>query len=73
MIHGIYYKTRAKNKWHLFSVAASAETASSELKECKKQASVGGDEAQVVIKIFDTVFYIPEYLSEIVENKPSFN
>lgn len=74
MIHGIYVKSRPKNKWHLVSVAISAEAANLEVDECKKQAALdGNEEARVGIQIFDSVFWIPEYIDEIKERKPQFN
>jgi len=74
MIHGIYIKSKPKNKWHLFSVAVSPEMANQEMDEAKKQAVLDGhEEAQVGIQIFDSVFWIPEYVDEIKEQKPLFN
>ena len=74
MIHGMYLKTRPKNKWHLFSVAISAEAANHEVDECKKQAVLeGNEEAQVAVQIFDSVFWIPEYVDEIKDQAPLFN
>jgi hypothetical protein len=74
MIHGIYVKNKPKNKWHLFSVAVSPEMANQELDEAKKQALLEGhDAAEVAIQIFDTVFWIPEYMDQIKEQKPLFN
>lgn len=74
MIHGIYLKSRPKNKWHLVSYAISAEAASAELEEVKKQAiSEGNEQAEVAVQVFDSLFWIPEYMTEIKEQKPSFN
>jgi hypothetical protein len=75
MIHGIYLKSKPKNKWHLVSLTLSPETANSELDECMKQAiSIGNDQAQVAIQLFDSVFWIPDYIDELVpEHKPQFN
>lgn len=74
MIHGIYLKTKPKNKWHLVSYAASAEAATLELEVVKKQAiKEGNEEAEVAIQVFDSLFWIPEYLTEVKEQKPSFN
>ena len=74
MIHGIYLKSKPKNKWHLVSLAISAEAANAELEECKKQAIEDGNEqAEVAIQIFDSAFWIPEYINEIKEQKPLFN
>ena len=74
MIHAIYIKSKPKNKWHLFSVAVSPEMANQELADAKKQALLDGHEAaEVAIQIFDSVFWIPEYVDVIKEQKPLFN
>ncbi len=74
MIHGIYMKSKPKNKWHLVSLAISAEAANLEIETVKKQAIQEGNEhAEVAIQIFDSVFWIPEYMDEIKEQKPLFN
>ena len=74
MIHGIYIKSRPKNKWHLVSIAISAEAASFEVNVWKKQAKLdGNDLAEVAIQIFDSAFYIPEFMTEIKQQAPSFN
>lgn len=74
MIHGIYLKTKPKNKWHLVSLAISAEAANMELETFKKQAvEEGNDHAEVAVQVFDSLFWIPEYMTEIKEQKPSFN
>lgn len=74
MIHGIYLKNRPKSKWHLYSVAISAEAANYDLDLALKQAkSAGNENAQAAIRIFDSAFYIPELLTEIKEQKPMFN
>jgi hypothetical protein len=74
MIHGIYLKSRPKGKWHLYSLAMSAEAASYDsniaLKEAKRQ---GNESAEVGIKTFDSSFYIPELLTEIKEQNPILN
>lgn len=74
MIHGIYLKSKPKNKWHLVSLAASAEAANLELETFKRRAVDGGNErAEVAVQVFDSLFWIPEYMTEIKEQKPSFN
>jgi hypothetical protein len=74
MIHGIYVKSKPKSKWHLFSMTISAEAANVEM-ECAKQEAIdkGNDQAVVGIQIFESAFWIPEYLDEIKEEKPQFN
>jgi hypothetical protein len=74
MIHGIYLKTRPKNKWQLVTVAISAEIANQETEDALKQAKAeGNDLAEVKIQIFDSSFYIPLYLNEVKETKPLYN
>lgn len=74
MIHGIYLKSKPKNKWHLVSLAMSAEAANLEIEAFKKQAiEEGNDKAEVAVQIFDSNFWIPEYVDEIKEQKPLFN
>ncbi len=74
MIHGIYLKSRPKGRWHLFSLALSAEAANYDLNAALKQAKLtGNDDAQAAVQIFDSSFYIPESLAEIKEQKPMFN
>lgn len=74
MIHGIYEKSRPKNKWRLVALSISQEAANHEVDERKKQALLDGNEdTKVGVQIFDTVFYIPEYVDEIKEQQPQFN
>lgn len=74
MIHGIYMRSKPKNRWHLFSVAISSEAANNEVDVCKKQALANGhEEAQVAVQIFDSIFWIPEYVDNIKEHKPLYN
>lgn len=74
MIHGIYLKSKPKNKWHLVSLAMSAEAANIEIETFKKQAiEDGNDKAEVAVQIFESAFWIPEYVNEIKEQKPLFN
>jgi hypothetical protein len=74
MIHGIYLKSRPKGKWHLVSVAISPEAANREVDDVLKQAQVcGNDQAEAAMQIFESAFYIPEFLSEIKTQKPMFN
>ena len=74
MVHGIYIKNRPKSKWQLFSVAASAEIANNDLSKALKQAiSEGYENAEVAVQLFDSVFYIPESLPSIKEQKILYN
>jgi hypothetical protein len=74
LIHGIYLKKNSKSYWMLFSTTPSAEGAADELKEAIKFATEeGNDDPKAAIKIFDTEFYIPEILEEMVEEKPLYN
>lgn len=74
MIHGIYLKSRPKGKWHLVSVAISAEAANFDINEALKQAKLEGhEEAEAAAQIFDSTFWIPEFLNEIKQYKPMYN
>lgn len=74
MIHGIYLRSNHKNKWHLVSMAISAEAANHEINEVRKQAVLDGKEtAEVAMKIFDSSLWVPEYINEIIDQKPAFN
>lgn len=74
MIHGIYLRSRPTHKWHLVSLATSPETANQEIDAFKKQAEQEGNEhAEVAVQIFESVFWIPEYVDDIKEQKPMFN
>ncbi len=74
MIHGIYVRSRPKNKWQLFSVTVSAEVAMQEAQEAEQKEKLkGNDVFKVAIQSFDSGFHIPEYLSEIKDQKPLFN
>lgn len=74
MIHGIYLKSKPKNKWHLVSLAISAEAANLELEDIKKQAIEDGNEqAEVGVQVFESSFWIPEYIAELKDQKLLFN
>lgn len=74
MIHGIYLKNKPKAKWSLFSISISAEMASDEMKEAiKKAKSEGFEAAEVGVQVFDTVFHIPETLSDLKDHKLMYN
>lgn len=74
MIYGIYLKSKPKNRWHLVSIARSAEAATLELESALKQAKAEGlEEAKVANQIFDSAFWIPQYLTEIKEQEPLYN
>ncbi len=74
MIHGIYVKSKPKSKWHLVSVTMSPEAANYEVGEQKKQAiKEGFEDVQVAIQLFDSAFWIPEYVDEIKERKALLN
>ncbi len=74
MIHGVYVKNRSKSKWHLISTSVSAEIAVKDKNAILERAKLEGNaDFQVAIKVFDSNFYIPEYLSEIVEQQLLFN
>lgn len=75
MFHGIYLKTKPKNKWFLYSIVVSQEAANYDLNEALKQAhSEGNEEAEVACQTFGDGFYVPEILKEIDgTKKPLFN
>lgn len=74
MIHGIYQKSRPKGKWHLISVAISVEAAVYDKNKLTKQAELeGNNQIEVAIQIFDSAFHIPEFLSQIKEQKLLYN
>ncbi len=74
MIHGIYLKNKPKAKWHLFSLATSAETASNDYKRALELAHKEGNEnAEVAIQVFDTIFWIPETINDLKDQKPIYN
>lgn len=74
MIHAIYQRSRPKNKWHLVSLAMSAEAANMEVATFKKQAAdEGNDLTEVAMRIFESSFWIPEYVDDIKDQKPMFN
>jgi len=67
-------KSKPKNKWHLVSQTISAEMANLEVEAFKKQAIEDGNEqAEVAIQVFDSAFFIPEFLNELKERKILFN
>lgn len=74
MIHGIYIKNRPKSKWHLVSIVASPEAATFDMNEALNTAKLEGNEdAEVAIQIFDSAFFIPEYLDAVKEQKLLYN
>lgn len=73
-IHGIYVRSKPQHKWHLVSYTLSAEAANYEVDVQKKQAQLeGNDEAEVAVQLFDSIFWIPEYVDEVKDRKPLFN
>lgn len=74
MIHGIYLRSRPKNKWQLVSVAPSPEVAAKDMEDTLKQAKADGNElAEVAEQVFDSAFWIPHYLTELKNQKPMYN
>jgi len=74
MIHGVYLKSRPKAKWHLISLSISFEKAAKEVDQALNQAKLEGfEQAEATIQIFDSGFYIPEYLSNVKEQKNLLN
>jgi hypothetical protein len=74
MIHGIYLRSKPKNKWLLVSQTISPEMANMEVEAFKKQAvKEGYEQAEVAIQTFESEFFIPESLNEIKERKILYN
>ena len=74
MIHGVYVKSRPKGVWHLVSVAISVEAANYEKTEVLNQARAEGNEkAEAAVQLFESAFFVPEYLHEIKEQKLMYN
>lgn len=73
MIHGIYIKNRPKGTWQLVSVALSPEAVQLDITNITKKAKEDGKELQVGFQIFETDFHIPEYLSELKDQKLIYN
>lgn len=74
MYHGVYLKTRPKSKWLLFSINASAEATAVNAEKALKQAKDDGYEnAEVAVKIYNDINYIPEMLNEIKSQKILYN
>lgn len=74
MYHGVYVKTRPKSKWLLFSVNASPEATAVNAEKALKQAKEDGyEKAEVAIKIYSDINYIPEMLNEIKNQELLYN
>lgn len=74
MVHGVYLKSRPKARWYLISVKLSAESALNDVNDVLKQAKLEGNEnAEAKIQVFETLFYIPESLQEIKDQKLIYN
>ena len=74
MIYGVYVRNRMKDKWHLFSITTSAEKAEQEIKNAIAASKKSGfNNPQVTIKIFETAFYIPEYIKELKPQTVIYN
>lgn len=74
MIHGVYFRSRPKNKWQLVSITISLEVAQQDIDDMLKQAyKEGNEEAEAVYQIFDSAFWIPHYLNEVKTQKPMYN
>lgn len=70
MIHAVYTKRKPNHKWHLFSITPSAEKATTELQSAIQEAQKGGNEqGEAAIQVFDSIFFVPQILSEIKDQK----
>jgi hypothetical protein len=74
MIHGIYLKTRPKGTWHLVTTTESPESANHDLSLAIQQAKDEGNEfVEGKIQIFESSFWIPQFLYSVKETKPMYN
>lgn len=74
MFHGIYVKSRPKGVWHLVSITLSPEMAVTDVNAILLQAKKeDNDKIQACIQIFESSFHIPEFLSEVKEQKILYN
>jgi hypothetical protein len=74
MFYCIYTKNKPKDKWHLFSIALSAEEISNNITKALQQAqSEGYEQAEAAFQLFETAEYIPHYLNQIKEQKIIYN
>lgn len=74
MVHGIYIRTRPKNKWHLVSITLTPEAAKSGSESALESSKAQGNiEAESIIQTFESSFYIPETLSSTKDQKLMYN
>lgn len=74
MIHGVYLKNKPKSKWHLVCLSSSFEKAKKEEQVYLDRAKLEGfEEAESAIQYFESSYHIPEYLSNIKEQKILLN
>ncbi len=74
MIFGIYIKSSPKKKWYLMSIATNAEEIAEEIEKLKEQAlKEGNDQIQIGAHATESIFFIPEILEEIKDQKLIFN
>ncbi len=70
MIHCVYMRRRAKDKWHLVSWTLSPEAVMQDAQELRDKAAKDGNEKiQVAVQSFESNFYIPELLSSIKQSE----
>lgn len=68
MIHAVYVRNKPKSMWALMTVANTAQLALQDKKMFLEEAIKNGNaEAETAIKTFNSIWFIPEYLNEIVE------
>jgi len=73
MILAVYTKNKSKDKWSLYAVAESMETAKKHSRKAVRQAKkIGYDEADSVIQGFDTASSIPKNLGEEIKPEKMF-
>lgn len=74
MIHGVYIKNKINSSWHLVSLTVSIESAKKDALVFREQSEKEGNEnAEIIIKTFDSTFYIPEIMRDIKPQKIMYN
>jgi len=74
MILAVYTKNKSKDKWSLYAVAESMETAKKYSKQAIKKANkIGYDDADSVIQGFETAVSIPKNLEKVEPEAMFYN
>ena len=74
MFHVVYMKTRPKGVWYFVSISLSQEKASDDMNAILDKAKTEEKaDVKACIQSFETSFHIPEFLSDIKEQKLLYN